>query len=41
MRDPRKADTIENRKWMRYEVTYSLKHPENGLHVRLAPEDHR
>ncbi|HKW66601.1 MAG TPA: hypothetical protein VJP04_04890 [Terriglobales bacterium] len=40
-RDPRKADTIENRKWMRYEVTYSLTHPEDGLHLSLVPDGHR
>lgn len=39
-RDPDKEDTIENRKWMRYEVKYSIKHPEDGLQVSLKPERH-
>ena len=38
-RDPRKENTIENREWMKYEVSYSLKHPENGLHVNLVRDE--
>lgn len=41
MRDPKKENTIENRKWMKYEVRYSLKHPESGLLVNLVPDEHQ
>ena len=40
-RDPNKENTIENRQWMRYEVRYSIKHPESGLHLTLVPDAHR
>jgi hypothetical protein len=36
-RDPQKEDTADNRKWMKYEVRYSIKQPENGLQLRLVP----
>ena len=40
-RDPKKENTFENHKWMKYEVRYSLKHPENGLLVNLVPDERR
>jgi hypothetical protein len=40
-RDPKKENTSENHKWRKYEVRYSLKHPENGLLVNLVPDEHK
>jgi hypothetical protein len=40
-RDPKLENTIENYKRRKYEVRYSLKHPENGLQVSLVLDKHR
>ena len=40
-RDPKKEGTIADRKLMQYEVGYSIKHPENGLHINLIPVEHK
>ena len=40
-RDPKEENTAKNYKLRKYEVRYSLKHPENGLQVNLAVDEHK
>lgn len=37
-RDPATENTVKNFKLRRYEITYSLKHPESGLKISLVPQ---